>query len=67
MNDYREALSFYEIALDIQQKSLPSDHPHSIPLYNQLSLTYRKLGEHSKAHSFQEKVRELQQKHSSSN
>ena len=27
MNDYRKALQYYERALDIFQRSLPSNHP----------------------------------------
>jgi len=45
MRDYSNALSNHEKALEIQQKSLPSNHPD-------FGVSYYKMGDYSKAHSF---------------
>jgi tetratricopeptide (TPR) repeat protein len=46
---YKEALTFYQKALDIKQIIFPSDHASFIPSCNEIGFVYEKMNEHSKA------------------
>ena len=59
---YREAVHFYEKALDIRQKTLPANHPDLATSYNNIGLVYKNMGEYSKALSFYEKALDIYQK-----
>ncbi len=54
MGDYSNALSNYEKALEIQQQSLPSNHPDFGVSYYNIAEVYYNMGDYSKAHSFYE-------------
>jgi tetratricopeptide (TPR) repeat protein len=60
--DYEKALSFYEKALEIRQKTLPPNHPSLATSYNNIGLVYQNMEEYSKAFSFYEKTREIFEK-----
>ena len=60
--DYRQALRFYEKALDIDEKTLPANHPSRATSYNNIGLVYSDMGEYSKALSFHEKALDIYQK-----
>ena len=61
--DYRRALMNCEKkSLDIEQKSLPADHPDLATSYNNLASVYYSMGEYSKALSYCEKCLDVQQK-----
>ena len=60
--EYREAIKFYEKALEIYQKTLPANHPLLATSYNNIGLVYSKMGDYSKALSYYEKDLEIQQK-----
>ncbi|CAF3297750.1 unnamed protein product [Rotaria socialis] len=52
-------------ANEIQQRSLPANHPDLAASYNLIGLVYGHMGEYSKALSFYEKANEIWQKSSS--
>jgi tetratricopeptide (TPR) repeat protein len=56
---YTEALSYYEKALEIRQKTLPANHPHLASSYSGIGLVYKNMGEYSKALSYYEKALEI--------
>ncbi|CAF0721196.1 unnamed protein product [Adineta steineri] len=60
--DYETAISYYEKALAVLQKYLPSDHPSLTASYNNIGSVYDKTGEYSKALSYYEKALEICQK-----
>ncbi|CAF1627758.1 unnamed protein product, partial [Adineta ricciae] len=60
--DYKMAIEYYEKALEIQEKTLPSNHPHLAQSYNNNGSVYVNMGEYSKALSFYEKALEIQEK-----
>jgi tetratricopeptide (TPR) repeat protein len=60
--DYEKAIEYYEKALEILQKTLPSNHPNWATSYNNIGILYKNMGENSKALSFYEKSLEIQQK-----
>ena len=60
--DYPEAVSFYKRALEIQEKSLPANHPSLATSYNNIGGVYDNMGEYSKALSFYERALEIRQK-----
>ncbi|CAF0874067.1 unnamed protein product [Adineta steineri] len=62
MGECSKALSYYEKALEIRQKHLPSNHPNLATLYNNIGRLYDKTEEYSKAISFHEKALEIYQK-----
>jgi hypothetical protein len=43
MNDYAKALSYYKHALDILQRSLPSNHPHLQSVKDSIEFVKKKL------------------------
>jgi tetratricopeptide (TPR) repeat protein len=59
---YAEAIEFYEKALEIDQKTLPANHPSLATSYNNIGAVYKDMGEYSKALSYYEKALEIQQK-----
>ena len=61
MGEYSKALSYYEKALEIQQQSLPPNHPDLAEFYNNIGSVYDSMGEYSKALLSYEKALEIQQ------
>jgi tetratricopeptide (TPR) repeat protein len=59
--EYEEALSYYEKALKIRQRSLPPNHPDLAMSYNNIGLVYYNMGDYPKALSSYEKALEIQQ------
>jgi tetratricopeptide (TPR) repeat protein len=59
---YKEAITFYEQSLAIEEKTLPHTHFNLANTYNNIGEVYRKMGEYSKALSYYEKALEIQQK-----
>jgi tetratricopeptide (TPR) repeat protein len=59
---HAEAIEFYEKALEIEQKTLPANHPDLAESYNDIGLVYKNMGEYSKAYSYLEKALEIRQK-----
>ncbi|CAF0817770.1 unnamed protein product [Rotaria sordida] len=49
MGENSKALSYYEKSLDIDQKTLSSNHPDFASTYNQIGLVYYNMSEYSKA------------------
>ncbi|CAF1606247.1 unnamed protein product, partial [Adineta ricciae] len=60
--DYKMAIEYYEKALEIREKTLPSNHPHLATSYNNIGALYKNMGEYSKALLFHEKALEIYQK-----
>ncbi|CAF0778755.1 unnamed protein product [Adineta steineri] len=65
--DYKKAIWYYEQGLEIQQKTLPSNHFDLATSYNNIGFVYNKIGEYSKAISFHEKALGIREKTLSSN
>ncbi|CAF1158498.1 unnamed protein product [Adineta steineri] len=59
--DYKKAIRYYEQALEIYQKALPSNHRHLATLFNNIGSVYYQMGEYSKALSFYEQALEIDQ------
>ncbi|CAF1406183.1 unnamed protein product [Adineta steineri] len=53
--DYEKAIWYYEQRLEIQKKTLPSNHPELATSYNNIGGVYDNMGEYSKALSYYEK------------
>jgi len=53
---YVQARSLIEKALEIYQRTLRSTHPDFITAFNNVSAVYEKMGDHSKAFSYNEKL-----------
>ncbi|CAF1189899.1 unnamed protein product [Adineta steineri] len=60
--DYEKAIWYYKKALEIDQKTVRSNHSDLAASYNNTGSVYQSMGEHSKALSFYEKAREIWQK-----
>ncbi|CAF0987490.1 unnamed protein product [Adineta steineri] len=60
--DYEKAIWYYEKALKIRQKTLPSNHPLLATPYSNIGSVYKRMGEYSKALSFYEKTLEIREK-----
>ncbi|CAF0716866.1 unnamed protein product [Adineta steineri] len=60
--DYEKSIWYYEQALQIEQKALPSNHPNLASSYNNIGSTYVNMGEYSKALSYFEKALEIKRK-----
>jgi tetratricopeptide (TPR) repeat protein len=58
---YNEALSYYEKALEIRQKTLPAVHPDLAMSNNNIGDAYKGLGENSKALLYYEKGLQMRQ------
>ena len=65
--EYKEALTFYEKALQLRQQSLPSNHPHLADCYHCIGLVYYRMGDYLRASSYSEKALEIQQQSLPSN
>ncbi len=59
---HREALSYYEKALEIRQRTLHSNHPLLANCYNNIGTVYANMSEYPKALSSYEKALEIYQK-----
>ena len=62
MGEYSKTLLYYEKALEIDQKTLPPNHPDLATSYNNIGGVYKNTGEYSKAFSYYEKAVEILQK-----
>ncbi|CAF0915691.1 unnamed protein product [Adineta steineri] len=60
--DYAKAIWYYEKALEIEQNTLPSNHPSLTISYNNIGSLYDKIRKYSKALSSHEKALEIYQK-----
>ncbi|CAF1319648.1 unnamed protein product [Adineta steineri] len=60
--DYEKAIWYYEKGLEIEQKTLPSNHPSLATSYNNIGNVYDNMGEYEKALSYYEKDLEICQK-----
>ncbi|CAF1600018.1 unnamed protein product [Rotaria magnacalcarata] len=65
--NYPTSLSYHEKTLQLQQTSLPSNHPSLASTYSNIGLMHKSMGEYSKATSSYEKALEIQQKSLPSN
>jgi tetratricopeptide (TPR) repeat protein len=61
MGEYEMALSYFEKALEIQQKSLPHNHPDLATISNNIGMTHQLMGDYPTALSYFEKTLEIQQ------
>jgi tetratricopeptide (TPR) repeat protein len=59
IQDYSTALSYFDIALEIWQTSLPPDHSDLTTIFNNISETYYIMGDYSSALSYLKKVFEI--------
>ncbi|CAF1516321.1 unnamed protein product [Adineta ricciae] len=59
--EYQHAISYYENALEIFLKYLPSNHSHVATSYNSIGAAYFGMGDYTKAVSFYEKSIEIRQ------
>jgi tetratricopeptide (TPR) repeat protein len=59
---YAEAIECYEKSLEINQKTLPANHPYLATSYNNIGQVYYNMGEYSKALSYYEKALKIRQK-----
>ncbi|CAF0784355.1 unnamed protein product [Adineta steineri] len=60
--DYVKAIWYFKHVLQLQQKTLPSNHPDLAFSFNNIGCVSDGMGEHSKALSFYEKALEIKQK-----
>ncbi|CAF1450706.1 unnamed protein product [Adineta steineri] len=60
--DYEKAIWYYEQGLEIQQKTLPSNHPKLATSYNNIGLVYNNIGEYSKALPYHRKALKIREK-----
>ncbi|CAF0948581.1 unnamed protein product [Adineta ricciae] len=60
--DYKMAIECYEKALEIWEKTLPSNHPDLATSLSCIGSVYKNMGEYSKALSFYEKALEIWEK-----
>jgi tetratricopeptide (TPR) repeat protein len=60
--DYEKAIEYYEKGLEIDEKTLPPNHPSLATSYNNIGAVYRNMREYSKALSFLEKGLEIDEK-----
>ena len=65
--DYQEALSYYEKCLDIEEETLPADHPSVATSYNNIGSVYLSMGQYHNALSYYEKSLNIRQKTLSAN
>jgi hypothetical protein len=65
--EHKEAITFYEKAVEIDKKILPPNHPDLAMSYNNIGSVYDSMGEYSKAFSFHTKALEIRQKSFPSN
>ena len=67
LGEHKEALKFYEDALKIRQKLLPSSHLDIAKTYNWIGNTYGNMGDYTKELSFHEKALEIRKQSLPSN
>ncbi|CAF1290533.1 unnamed protein product [Adineta steineri] len=60
--DYEKAIWYYEQGLEIEEKTVPSNHSLLATSYNSIGLVYNRMGEYSKALAFYEQAFEIKQK-----
>ncbi|CAF0917433.1 unnamed protein product [Adineta steineri] len=60
--DYEKAIWYNEQGLEIEQKTLPSNHPDLATSCNNIGTVYDKMGEYSEALSYYEKALKIYQK-----
>ncbi|CAF0727664.1 unnamed protein product [Adineta steineri] len=60
--NYEKAIWYYRQGLEIQEKTLPTNHPHFANSYNNVGLVYVEMGEYLKALLYYEKALEIKQK-----
>ncbi|CAF1440021.1 unnamed protein product [Adineta steineri] len=60
--DYENAIEYYEKALTIKEKTLPSNDPSLATSYNNIAGVYYSMEEYSKALSYYERALEIYQK-----
>jgi tetratricopeptide (TPR) repeat protein len=61
LGEYQEAITFYEKSLEINKKTLPSNHPSLAMSYGNIGNVYKNMGDYSKALSSYEKALAMQQ------
>ncbi|CAF0893152.1 unnamed protein product [Adineta ricciae] len=59
---YKMAIEYYEKALEIREKTLPSNHPSLATSYSSIGLVYMNMGEYSEALLFYEKALGIREK-----
>ncbi|CAF1098613.1 unnamed protein product [Adineta steineri] len=57
-----KAISYYKQGLEVQEKTLPSNHPDLAESFNDIGVVYNNKGEYPKALSSHEKAFEIRQK-----
>ncbi|CAF4511448.1 unnamed protein product, partial [Rotaria sp. Silwood2] len=62
LGEYSKAITFYERALDIKEKTVPQNLPDLASSYNNIGNVYAKTGEYSKALLYYEKDLKISQK-----
>jgi tetratricopeptide (TPR) repeat protein len=67
MGEYSKAISYYEKALEISQKTLSAIHPDLATSYNNIGLVYYNKGEYSEALSYLERAFDILQRSLSPN
>ncbi|CAF3663159.1 unnamed protein product [Adineta steineri] len=60
--DYKKAILYYEQAVEIREKFLPSNHRDLATSYNNIGSVFNRIGEYSKALSYYEKALEIREK-----
>jgi tetratricopeptide (TPR) repeat protein len=60
--EYQEAIGFYEKSLEIDQKTLPLNHPDLACSYGDIGNVYLSMGEYRKALSYHDKALIIRQK-----
>ncbi|CAF0757075.1 unnamed protein product [Adineta steineri] len=60
--DYEKAIWYYEQAVEIREKFLPSNHRDLATSYNNIGSVFNRIGEYSKALSYYEKALESREK-----
>jgi tetratricopeptide (TPR) repeat protein len=60
--EYEEAIEYYEKSLNIEQKTLPANHPDLATSYNNIGAVYNNMGDYSEALSYYEKALKIYQK-----
>ena len=59
--DYKEALLYYEKALDMMQKTIPANHGRLATTYGNIGTVYSKMGEYDRALLYHEEALHMQQ------
>ncbi|CAF3340856.1 unnamed protein product [Rotaria sp. Silwood2] len=62
MGEYSNALSYYKKSLEIQQQSLPPNHPHLAGSYNNIAVAYENMSEYSQARSYYKRAVNITQR-----